>query len=119
MTTLVSDYEYELPPELIAQEPVEPRDQSRLMVLNPVDGSVDHKHFCDIKEYLRDDDVLVFNNTKVFKARLLAQGLEVFLLRAHDQVWEAMIRPGRKVQVGDTISFSPLPEGGLKGGEGI
>ena len=130
MSTSVSDYDYDLPPEFIAQEPIEPRDQSRLLVLDRKADQIKHCRFFEIGKFLRDDDVLVFNDTKVFKARL--KGLtparasddtlagvipiEVFLLRADDQVWQAMIRPGRRVQVGDEISFSPLSEGGLKGG---
>jgi S-adenosylmethionine:tRNA ribosyltransferase-isomerase len=105
MSTPISDYNYDLPPEFIAQKPVEPRDQSKLLVLDSKDGLIQHKQFFDIGQFLRDDDVLVFNDTKVFKARLMTQGLEVFLLRAHDQVWEAMIRPGRKVKVEDSIHF--------------
>jgi len=105
MSTPVSDYDYNLSPEFIAQEPVEPRDQSRLLVLDQIDGSIKHQRFFELGKFLKDDDVLVFNNTKVFKARLRTQGLEVFLLRAKDRIWEAMIRPGRKVDVGSEIRF--------------
>ncbi len=120
MSTPIEQYDYELPPEFIAQEPIEPRDQSRLLVLDRAQGKIEHQRFYQLGKFLRDDDVLVFNNTKVFKARLRGQisdtEIEVFLLRAHNTVWEAMVKPGRKVRVGDTIRFSPLPEGGLKGG---
>lgn len=68
-----SDFDYNLSPELIAQSPVEPRDQSRLMVLNRGDGSIEHRRFSDIVSYLRDGDVLVFNDSRVIPARLRGQ----------------------------------------------
>ena len=65
-----SDFDYTLPPELIAQTPIEPRDQSRLMVLNRDRGSIEHRRFSEIIDYLRDGDVLVFNDSRVIPARL-------------------------------------------------
>ncbi|MFH1142116.1 MAG: S-adenosylmethionine:tRNA ribosyltransferase-isomerase, partial [Candidatus Uhrbacteria bacterium] len=113
MSTPISDYYYDLPVEFIAQEPVEPRDQSKLLVLDRANGIIKHQHFFEIGQFLRDDDLLVFNDTKVFKARLVGEvakvsgvaKVEVFLLRAHDRIWQAMIRPGRRVDIGDTIRF--------------
>ncbi len=114
MSTPISQYDYDLPTEFIAQTPVEPRDQSRLLVLNRDTGSIEHKRFYQIGDFLRDDDVLVFNDTKVFKARLRGEvgihEIEVFLLRAEDHVWQAMVRPGRKIAIGSEIGF----EDGLK-----
>jgi S-adenosylmethionine:tRNA ribosyltransferase-isomerase len=110
MSTSVEQFNYDLPPEFIAQEPVEPRDQSRLLILDRGADLIEHKRFFEIKDFLRDDDVLVFNDTKVFKARLKGMtstgvSIEVFLLRAEGHVWQAMVRPGRKVQVGSEIVF--------------
>jgi len=82
-----SDFDYHLPLELVAQTPIEPRDQSRLMVLNRSDGSLRHHRFGDLVDYLHDGDVLVFNDTRVIPARLLARKvetggrLEILLLR--------------------------------------
>ena len=67
---LVTDFDYELPKELIAQHPMEPRDHSRLLVVNKDDGTIEHKHFYDLIEYLHPGDVLVFNDTRVIPARL-------------------------------------------------
>jgi len=113
MNTPVSDYDYDLPAEFIAQESIQPRDQSRLLVLGRKADQIEHCRFFEIGQFLRDDDVLVFNDTKVFKARLVGEvarvsevvKVEVFLLRAHDRIWEAMIRPGRKVDLGSEIRF--------------
>ena len=67
----LTDFDYELPEELIAQTPVEPRNASRLMVLDPVDKTIEHSHFYDLKKYLESGDTLIFNDTRVMPARLL------------------------------------------------
>ena len=102
-----SDFDYHLPEEQIAQHSVEPRDHSKLMLLNRETGAVEHRQFFQIVDELREGDVLVMNNTKVFRARLTAQvgerEIELFLLRPRDGAWEAMVRPGRFVSVGDEV----------------
>lgn len=104
MATSIELFDYDLPKECIAQAPVAPRDHSKLMMLDHGSGQIIHKHFFDLPEFLRAGDVLVFNNTKVFKARLHTQdGVEVFLLRERDGLWEALARPGKKLQVGCQI----------------
>lgn len=112
MPTPISQFDYNLSPKYIAQEPIEPKDHSKLLVLDKKTGEIEHSRFYEIGQYLCDDDVLVFNKTKVFKARLQAESesgtkIEVFLLRARDNGWEAMIRPGRKVPVGSTLTLPP------------
>ncbi|MCI6378610.1 MAG: tRNA preQ1(34) S-adenosylmethionine ribosyltransferase-isomerase QueA [Clostridiales bacterium] len=107
-----SDFDYELPQERIAQTPMEPRDHSRLLVYNRTDGSVEHLHFYDLPRFLRKGDVLVINETKVIPARLLGQKedtgvpVEVLLLkRLERDVWEALVRPGRRLHPGAMCSF--------------
>ncbi|MDE6550587.1 MAG: tRNA preQ1(34) S-adenosylmethionine ribosyltransferase-isomerase QueA [Clostridia bacterium] len=119
-----SDFDYYLPQELIAQEPVEPRDSSRLAVYDRASGALEHKRFYDICDYLRAGDVLVVNNTKVIPARIFgvritsacpidkAEGrdanCEVLLLkRINADTWECIVRPGKKLRVGAEIYFSP------------
>jgi len=119
MPTPVSLFDYVLPPERIAQAPAQPRDHSRLMVLNRATGAISHKQFFDIEGELNAGDVLVVNKTKVFKARLrgrrFEKAFEVFLLRplpgALDgaSVWHALVRPGKLAHVGNFIEL----EGGL------
>ena len=108
-----SDFDYHLPPELIAQTPIEPRDHSRLMVLNRGDGSIGHHQFFEIVDYLRDGDVLVFNDSRVIPARLKGRKVdsggrvEVLLLHRLDgAVWEALVKPGKRVGVGTKIEIS-------------
>lgn len=126
MSTSIDQFDYELPSEFIAQKPMEPRDHSKLLVLDSKTGSIEHRRFDEIVEYLNKGDALVFNDTKVFKARLRGKvtkvtdvtkvsEVEVFLLRSHDRVWEAMIRPGRKVEVGSEIMLLPLSKGEIEG----
>ncbi len=109
---LVTDFDYELPQELIAQHPMEPRDHSRLLVVDKKTGEIEHKHFYDLVDYLRPGDVLVFNDTRVIPARLHGQKdtgahVEVFLLtRKNATDWEVLVRPGKKLQVGAKIKFS-------------
>lgn len=108
----VKDFTYELPQELIAQHPMEPRDHSRLLVVDKNTGTVAHKHFYDLCEYLRPDDLLVFNDTRVIPARLhgvkdTGARVEVFLLTRLDNTdWEVLVKPGRKLRVGAKIKFS-------------
>ena len=107
-----SDFDYFLPPELIAQTPMEPRDHSRLLVYHRSDGSVEHRHFYDVIDYLSPGDALVINETKVIPARLLGVKedtgvpVEVLLLRRHNATdWEALVRPGRRLKPGSACSF--------------
>jgi len=112
MPTSVSLFDYDLPQELIAQRSVEPRDHSRLMIVDRQTGAWQHKHFYDIVDELRQGDVLVMNNTKVFRARLEARVngkvIEVFLLRPQEGVWDVLVKPGRRVQVGDVLDFGSI-----------
>ncbi len=107
----VTDFDYYLPEELIAQTPIEKRDESRLMVLDKKDETIEHKHFKDIIEYLQPGDVLVRNNTKVIPARLYGKketGAKVeFLLlnNIEKDIWECIVRPGNKLHVGTKVVF--------------
>ncbi|GAW92707.1 tRNA preQ1(34) S-adenosylmethionine ribosyltransferase-isomerase QueA [Calderihabitans maritimus] len=108
----VADFDYQLPEELIAQEPVEPRDSSRLMILHRKTGKIEHRIFRDIVEYLRPGDVMVLNNTRVIPARLYGRKaetgaqVEVFLLTHREgDCWETLVRPGKKVKPGNSIIF--------------
>ena len=108
----ISDFDYFLPEEQIAQVPADPRDSSRMMVLSPQTQSIEHRHFYQLDEYLTDGDVLIFNDTRVIPARLIGVRqptggkAEVFLLRQleRDQ-WEVLVKPGRKMRVGSVITF--------------
>lgn len=113
-----SDFYYDLPKELIAQDPLENRSSSRLMVLDRINNSIDNKIFTDVKTYLRKGDCLVLNDTKVIPARLLGcktdtgAGVEVFLLkRISDNVWETLVKPGKKLRKGAEVTFG---DGSLK-----
>lgn len=107
----VDDFDYELPPGQIAQTPLEPRDSSRLLLVNKNSGALEHGHFYDIIDYLGKNDILVFNDTKVIPARLFGSRstgakIEVFLLRRlSERDWEVLVRPGRKALPGEVISF--------------
>jgi len=109
---LVKDFDYYLPEEQIAQTPLEPRDHSRLLVLDKDTGVIEHRHFYDIIEYLTDKDLLVFNNTKVIPARLFGSKetgakVEVFLLRKLNSTdWEVLVKPGKKARVGTKLYFA-------------
>ena len=110
---LLSDFDYALPPERIAQTPLEPRDSSRLLVLSRTDGTLTHKHFYDLPEYLAGGDVLVINDTRVTAQRLFGartghpnETVETFLIhRVADGLWQALVRPGRKLLPGVTVEF--------------
>ena len=107
-----SDFFYDLPEELIAQDPLEDRTASRLLVLNRETGAVEHKIFSDVIDYLNEGDCLVINNTRVIPARLIGEKegtggkVEVLLLkrRAND-VWETLVKPGKKLKPGAKITF--------------
>jgi S-adenosylmethionine:tRNA ribosyltransferase-isomerase len=105
------DFDYHLPPELIAQIPVEPRDRSRLMIANREDGSVRHNTFADLADYLRDGDVLVFNDSRVIPARLRARKasggmLEVLLVqRLDEKLWETLVKPARRAGTGTEVEI--------------
>ena len=108
-----SDFDYVLPSELIAQTPVEPRDQSRLMFLNRGDGSIEHGKFFEIVDYLRDGDVLVFNDSRVIPARLYGRRsdsggrVEILLLRRLEaDVWEALVKRGKRLRLGTRVDIT-------------
>lgn len=108
----VKDFYFDLPQELIAQDPIEDRSSSRLLVLDKNSGEVEHKVFTDIVDYLRPEDCLVINNTKVIPARLFGvkedtkAKVELLLLkRRENNVWETLVKPGRKVRTGARLDF--------------
>lgn len=110
----LSQFRFNLPPELIAKEPVEDRDKCRLMVLNREKKTIEHKKFTDILDYFEDGDVMVLNNTKVFPARLYGTKektgarIEVFLLRELNQetrLWDVLVDPARKIRIGNKLYF--------------
>lgn len=109
MSTLLSDYDYNLPEELIGQKPAEPRDHSRLMAVDRSLKKIEHKRFYDIVDYLKPGDVLVRNSTKVIPARMIGRKetgavLEVFLLKRIDiNTWECMIRQAKKLKLGQKL----------------
>lgn len=103
MATPIAFFDYDLPKEFIAQAPSVPRDHSRLMILHRAQKTIEQRRFFEIVDYLQAGDVLVFNNTKVFKARLMLGEIEIFLLRERDGLWQALARPGRKLVVGGRI----------------
>jgi len=110
----LSKFIFELPEELIAQKPANYRDESRLMVLDRKKGTIEHKMFKDIINYFDDGDVMLFNNTKVFPARLFGNKektgarIEVFLLRelnAETRLWDVLVDPARKIRIGNKLFF--------------
>ncbi len=116
-----SDFDYELPPELIAQTPIEPRDASRLLVVNRATGELAHRHFRDIGDYLNPGDVLVANRSRVIPARLAGHkadsggAVEALLLARRPDLgqdyWEALVRPGRRIREGQELRFERQGEG--------
>ena len=115
-----SDFYFDLPQELIAQDPLEDRSASRLLVLNKKTGEMHHRHFYNITDYLHKGDCLVINNTKVIPARLYGtrEGtgalIEILLLkRKENNVWETLVKPGKKARIGTKIIFGD----GLLAGE--
>lgn len=114
------DFYYELPEELIAQDPLEERSSSRLLVLDRQSGAVSHHVFTEVADYLREGDCLVINDTKVIPARLIGSKvgteakIEILLLkRKENNIWETLVKPGKKAKPGTKISFG----GGLLTGE--
>ena len=114
----IEDFDYELPEELIAQTPLEKRDASRLLVLDKETGRIEHQHFRDILDYLKEGDTLVLNDTKVLPARLIGEKeetkavIEILLLKnMEEDNWECLVKPARRVKVGTVVSFG---EGLLK-----
>ena len=114
-----SDFYYDLPKELIAQDPLEDRSSSRLLHLSMKDGSMEHRHFTDILDYLKEGDCLVINDTRVIPARLYGHKeetgalIEILLLkRRENDIWECLVKPGKKARPGAKITFG---DGILKG----
>ncbi len=110
-----TDFDYFLPTGLIAQTPIEPRDHSRLMVLNRRGGSVEHRRFFEITDYLRDGDVLVFNDSRVIPARLKGRRVgsggrvEILLLRRTERnIWEALVKPARRLNIGAEVEINGM-----------
>ncbi len=108
----VEDFDYDLPEELIAQTPLEKRDESRLLVLDKNTSQIKHRHFFDIIDELREGDTLVLNNTKVLPARLIGTKevtnavIEVLLLKNKVQdIWECLVKPARRIHIGDIVTF--------------
>lgn len=109
----LSEFRYDVPEELIAQYPVQKRDESKLMVVDRKSGTIDHKIFRNITDYFKDGDALVVNETKVFPARLFGvkektdARVELLLLRQLEEtMWEVMVKPARKVRVGNRIQIT-------------
>src|SRR6056300_53998 len=110
----LSNFDFDLPKELLAEYPAENRDESRLMVLHRDSGKIEHKMFKDVIDYFDEGDILVFNNTKVFPARLYGNKektgarIEVFLLRelnAESRLWDVLVDPARKIRIGNKLFF--------------
>jgi len=110
----LSEFNFDLPEELIAKHPVENRDEARMMVVHKDTGEIEHKHFKDLIDYFDTGDVMVFNNTKVFPARLYGNKektgakIEVFLLRELDRdslLWDVLVDPARKIRIGNKLYF--------------
>lgn len=113
-----SDFDYNLPKDLIAQTPIEPRDQSRLMSIDKKHGSISHKYFYQLPELLRKDDLLVFNDSRVIPARLIGvksdtgTKTELLLLRRIEgDIWETLAKPGKKIRQGTLLEFSTEKSG--------
>lgn len=114
----VNDFDYHLPENLIAQTPLDCRDHSRLLVLHRNSGEVEHKYFYDIVDYLNEGDLLVINDSKVIPARIYGNregtggAVEVLLLKAMEEnVWEVLVKPGRKAKVGQKLEFNGIMTG--------
>lgn len=114
-----SEFYYDLPQELIAQTPIEPRDASRLMVLNKETGAIEHRIFRDLTEYLTDKDCLILNNTRVIPARIYGTKMEtgayvefLLLTQKENDVWECLCKPGKRAKIGTKFDFG---DGKLQG----
>lgn len=106
MSSFLSDYQFELPPELIATHPLPHREESRMLVLHRKTGLIEHRLFKDLSDYISADDLLVLNDSKVIPARLYdpSGAIEVLLIQKQDEChWIAMVKPGRKMRVGKTV----------------
>lgn len=110
----LADFDYSLPSKFIAEYPTTRRDQSKLLVLHRDTGEIEHKKFYEVTDYMRKNDLLLVNNTRVFPARLFATKdkteakVEVFLLRElNENLWEVMVRPARKVRIGNKLELAP------------
>ncbi len=109
----ICQYNFQIPKDLIAQEPASPRDSCRLLVLDRKDSSLKTGVFRDIVDYLKEGDTLILNNTKVIRAKLLARRssgakIEILLLGQREKgIWEALVKPGKRARVGETITFEP------------
>jgi len=110
----LSHFNYELPEDLLAEYPSEHRDEARLMVINRKEGTIEHKSFKDLDNYFEEGDMMVFNNTKVFPARLFGNKektgarIEVFLLRElnpESRLWDVLVDPARKIRIGNKLFF--------------
>ena len=110
----LSQFKFQLPDKLIAQYPEEQRDMCRLMVVHRKTGEIEHKIFKDVLEYFDDGDVMVYNDTRVFPARLYGNKektgarIEVFLLRelnADNKLWDVLVEPARKIRIGNKLYF--------------
>ena len=110
----LSEFKFELPPDLVALYPAENRDESRLMVIHKDSGKIEHKVFKDVIDYFNEGDTMVINNTKVFPARLYGNKektgakIEVFLLRELNKemhLWDVLVDPARKIRVGNKLYF--------------
>lgn len=110
----LSQFDFELPPELLAEYPSEHRDEARLMVLNRKEQTIEHKQFKDLIDYFDEGDVMMLNNTKVFPARMFGNKektgarIEVFLLRelnAENRLWDVLVDPARKIRIGNKLFF--------------
>lgn len=115
MRTKLSQFKFDLPENLIAQYPTKERDESRLMVVDRKTGKIEHKIFRDVIDYFDDGDSIIFNNTKVFRARLYGKKektgakIEVFLLRelnSESKLWDVLVDPARKIRVGNKLYFA-------------
>lgn len=122
MKTKLSMFNFELPEKLIAKYPVDVRDESRLMVVHKDSGKIEHKVFKDVLDYFDDEDVMIFNDTKVFPARLFGKKektgaqIEVFLLRElnkESRLWDVLVDPARKIRVGNKLYFTDKEENTL------
>jgi S-adenosylmethionine:tRNA ribosyltransferase-isomerase len=107
-----SDFDYRLPPEHIAQTPIEPRDHSKLMVMSRTEEAIEHKHFFDLLNYLKKGDVMVFNESRVIPARLMGRKsgsggkIEILLLHVREPgIWETLVKPGQRVREGTIIEI--------------
>ena len=110
----LSQFEFELPEELISKYPANHRDESRLMVVNRKEGTIEHKLFKDVIDYFEEGDVMMLNDTKVFPARMYGNKektgarIEVFLLRelnAENRLWDVLVDPARKIRIGNKLFF--------------